>query len=444
MADLTGSKKLSFKALLSIAIGYVIGSGVVTITGAAIGQTGQSTWIAYGGAVILGFILILPFIILGTALRLHGGDYTLVLTMLGPKMAGIFIMNFIVMNLAISLTAVAMGIYVQSLFPGANAAVVSIITLTFFFGINLLGLKAMSGLQNIMSVLLIAGLATFCIMGCTELSADAFALSAPGYFLNGSKGFVSAVVMLVFSTTLHQTLLNFGADAQDARRDIPKAIIATTGIIFIVYVSIGLVASNVLPVEQVANQPLTYVARKILPTPLFVFFMIGGPIGAICTTLNAIFSAASKPLLQGARDGWFPPVFAKLNRFGAPVAVMGCLYLVALIPIALGYDVSMITNNTVLVQYIVKFILLTAIWQLPKKYPREWKESWLHLPDWLFYLIMVIAFCAQAFMVIVSAGNLTPAIVGISVAVIAAMGTIALFRYKSGRVHAVVREEDLI
>lgn len=437
-------KILDLKALTAIAIGYVIGSGVMTITGVAIGSTGRSMWIAYGGAVLLGFILILPFVILGSVFRLRGGDYTMTLVLLGKRMAGIFIMNFIIMNLAISLTAVAMGIYIKSLIPSVNETIVSIVALTFFYVINLLGLRTMSKLQSFMSVILIAGLSTFCIFGVTRLLPGTFDISQSGYFLNGSIGLVDAIVLLVFSTTLHQTLINFGADAVDARRDIPKAILITTGVIFVIYVLIGLVASNVLPVDLVANKPLTYVAREILPTPLFIFFMIGGPIGAISTTLNAIFSAASKPLLQGASHGWFPKNFGKLNKYGAPYKIMTALYLVGLIPILLGFDVRTITNNTVLVQYIVKFILLTAVWQMPKKYPMQWKESRMHMPDWAFYTIMVIAYLAQGILVIISAKNLTPIIVIVSLLAIVIATSIALYKDFKGKVDVTIKPEDLI
>ena len=112
---------LDLRALLSISIGSVIGSGVVTVIGAAIGQTGRSAWLAYAGAVLLGFVLIAPFIMVSSMFRLKGGDYTIIASVLGTRMAGIYVMNFIFTNLATSLTATAMGFYARSLIPSLDA-----------------------------------------------------------------------------------------------------------------------------------------------------------------------------------------------------------------------------------------------------------------------------------------------------------------------------------
>ena len=50
------SKKLSLSALIAIAVGQVVGAGIVTTTGLAIGQTGRSVWLSYAIAVVMGFV----------------------------------------------------------------------------------------------------------------------------------------------------------------------------------------------------------------------------------------------------------------------------------------------------------------------------------------------------------------------------------------------------
>lgn len=432
---------LDLRALLSISIGSVIGSGVVTVIGAAIGQTGKSAWLAYAGAVLLGFVLIAPFIMVSSMFRLRGGDYTIIASVLGTRMAGIYVMNFIFTNLATSLTATAMGIYARSLIPSLDAQAVSLVALTFFFGVNLLGVKAMSRLQKSMSVILIAALATFCIVGFGQLLPGTFSIAESGYFLNGHRGFLNAMVMLVISTTMHQTLAAFGGDAIHPKRDIPTAMIATSFIILVIYTSLGLVAANALPISMVADQPLTLVAKKILPMPLFVFFMIGGPIGAICTTLNSTFTAASKPLLQGAEDGWFPSFFQRTNRFGAPVGFMVCLYVVALVPILLKFDISTITNNAGFIYYMIKLVSLAAILKIPGKYPKQFGDSWLCISKRVFYSVMAAAFAAQCMMIYVSARNLSWIHIIVSLLMLAAACGAALYRMRTGKVK--IDKEDL-
>lgn len=51
--------------LFAIAVGMVIGSGMVTLIGPAMAMTGYSVWLAYLTAIVMGFFMVFPYIILG-------------------------------------------------------------------------------------------------------------------------------------------------------------------------------------------------------------------------------------------------------------------------------------------------------------------------------------------------------------------------------------------
>lgn len=59
--------------LYALAIGQVIGAGVITLIVPAIKMTGYSAWLAYFAAIIIGFVMIAPTIFVSSALRLGGG-----------------------------------------------------------------------------------------------------------------------------------------------------------------------------------------------------------------------------------------------------------------------------------------------------------------------------------------------------------------------------------
>ena len=79
-------KGIRLSSLIMIAIGMVIGSGVVSLIGPAIAMTGRSAGIAYAGAVILGLILILPGIFIASTIRVKGGEYRMVQALMGTKL----------------------------------------------------------------------------------------------------------------------------------------------------------------------------------------------------------------------------------------------------------------------------------------------------------------------------------------------------------------------
>ena len=61
--------------LYALAIGQVIGAGVITLIVPAIKMTGYSAWLAYFVAILMGFVMILPFVFISSTLRLGGGNY---------------------------------------------------------------------------------------------------------------------------------------------------------------------------------------------------------------------------------------------------------------------------------------------------------------------------------------------------------------------------------
>ena len=71
--------------LFAIAIGMVVGSGMVTLIGPAMAYTGYSVWLAYLVAIIMGFFMVFPYIILSGTLRLAGGPYSIVTNLGGIR-----------------------------------------------------------------------------------------------------------------------------------------------------------------------------------------------------------------------------------------------------------------------------------------------------------------------------------------------------------------------
>ena len=52
--------------LYALAIGQVIGAGVITLIVPAIKMTGYSAWLAYFVAILMGFVMILPFVFISS------------------------------------------------------------------------------------------------------------------------------------------------------------------------------------------------------------------------------------------------------------------------------------------------------------------------------------------------------------------------------------------
>ena len=148
--------KLTRADLFSMAIGQIIGVGIMTMTGIAIGFTGRSVNIAYVLAGILTIVAAIPQIYIGGTANFLGGQYSQIAVLGNKRLAGVFIYIQIAMALALSMYTLSFSEYFLSLFPGANAKLVSFVVLTVLALMHTVGMKQAARLQNVMCVILAA------------------------------------------------------------------------------------------------------------------------------------------------------------------------------------------------------------------------------------------------------------------------------------------------
>jgi APA family basic amino acid/polyamine antiporter len=434
MSDQNETKGLGLIQLTALSTGQVIGAGIVTLVGGAIGLTGISAWLAYSTAVIMGLCIIFPYILLASMIRVKGGNYTFVAFLLGDKWGGMYGMAFTMNVFACGMFAMSLGNYLAAIFPFLNVRLMAIIAVTVFYIFNMLGVNFMSKIQTLLSAILIIGLILFIIIGLPHIRPETFDFTNVEFFTNGARGFLGGVVLLVFSCYGHCFVVAFSKEAKVPKRDVPFAILITTGIIFLIYTLLTVVAAGVLPIKEVAGKPLTVVAKAIMSTPLYVAFIISGPIMALATTLNSSLSVFARPFHQMTMDGWFPGRLGSVNKKGAPYFILTLMYLIAVIPIALNFSIAVITSNTVLIGRVADIVAISAILTMPKKMPDAWENRYFKLPKLLFYIIVGFCLCMTLFCIYLSIGNMPISNVYVTIGLVAVFFIYATLRQKTGKV----------
>ena len=276
--------KLTRADLFSMAIGQIIGVGIMTMTGIAIGFTGRSVNIAYVLAGILTIVAAIPQIYIGGTANFLGGQYSQIAVLGNKRLAGVFIYIQIAMALALSMYTLSFSEYFLSLFPGANAKLVSFVVLTVLALMHMVGMKQAARLQNLMCVILAAGIAAYIVFGIGHIQPGY--TQSPGFFTGGASGFVLASIYLTFAAGGATYVVNFSAEAKNPTKDIPFVIIVSTAAIVILYAVMSTIAAGVLPVEEVAGKPLSVSAVSFMPKAVYTFFVVGGAMFALLTTLN--------------------------------------------------------------------------------------------------------------------------------------------------------------
>lgn len=378
--------------LYAISLGYVIGAGILSLIGPALLSTGLSAWFAYFVSILFGLLINLPAVFITSTLRLSGGPYSLLAGLGNKTLSGIYSIAFFMQTINMGAFALTVGLYANELWSCMNPQVVGVIAITIFFITNLLGADFMAKVQKLMTWVMIASFLAYIILGLTKINQPVFEFSTPGFFRNGSKGFLAAIFLYVASTNGYLMSMSYGGVAKDATNDIPWAMLMCVPTFIVLYCGVTIVGSGVLPLEIVEGKTLTESAKYIFSDTLFVAFMVFGPAQALTSTMNSAFANNSMPIAQAAKDGWLPRGLAKQNRFGAYHRILIILYLIGIIPLVFKFNLVTIIMIINVALSSMAMLYTIAYLRLPKKFPLSWKKSKFHMPNGLYNFIVIIAF----------------------------------------------------
>lgn len=404
---------------MGLAIGQVIGSGVMVLTGIVVGMTGHGTPFAFITGAVLTILLAIPFILLSSTIPASGVGYNSVKRLVGDRAAFLFIGMFILSQVLIATFAKGFAGYFCAVVPGASEKIVALTALVVCTAINVIGLHTSAKVQKFMIIFLLASLALFIGFGLPKVEWSELTPTIANVMPNGAQSFFTGAVLLSFACGGAHFVAENGDDIENPSSTIPKVIILATSIVAVFYAFVGIVASGVLPIETVAFENLTLVAKEIFPPALYYFFIIGGAMFALLTTLNGTLSWVHRGLQSAARDGWLPEKCANENKYGVPVILLGVFFIMGAFPIITGMDLTTISNMGVGTDMLSTFLILAACWNLPKMVPEEWKNSRFHMSDTSLRAVMIfMALLTLASSYVNFADLDTPSLIGCGIYII--------------------------
>ena len=386
------ARTLGKKELMGIAIGQIIGAGIMSMMGVAIAMTGRSANLAFMLSAVFTMCTFFPSIFITSCIRMRGGMYTQMAIFAGDKWAGYYSVVYFITNMSLAMYALSFAQYALALLPtGGSQKVIALVVGTLFFILNYFGVDLMAKIQNLLVIVLLISLTMFAVFGLPSVDFANYFSNADGLFLSdGISGFLTAVAYLGFATGGATVILGVSAECKNPTKDIPFVIVTATIGVAILYGLVATTASGVLPVAEVANQPLTLVAAEILPKPLYIFFIVGGAMFALATTLNSQIMSCTKPVMQSCEDGWFPHSLAALSKYKTPWKILIIYYVILVVPIVLELEIAQISSIVQILGYINNLVFTITAIKLPKMFPEAWEKSQFHVPTPVFNTLMII------------------------------------------------------
>lgn len=301
---------------VAIEVGLIVGAGLFALTGVATDLAGPAVPVSYVvafGVVALGLV---PTAVLGAAYPTVAGNYRYPREFVSPHVAYLAAWGLTVSMFGggLPLYALSFGGYVETL-TGVAPRLTAVLALTFFFGVNLLGIRPAARVQLALFATLVASLLTFVVGGLPAVDPGAFR----PLFAANATGVVTGAAVLYFVCLGANFIVDLGGDVQAATVTIPRSFLVSIPLALALYALVAFVAVGTVGPAALAGESLAVPAEAVLSGPLVAVFVVGGALFATATTLNAVFMIAPKYLAALAADDVFPAVLARENdRWGTP------------------------------------------------------------------------------------------------------------------------------
>jgi APA family basic amino acid/polyamine antiporter len=390
---------LRLPAVAFIAIGFTIGGGVFVFTGIVYKIVGQALPVAYALAVIPVFLSMLPVAMMGSAIPTTGANYKYPSRLVSPGLAFVGIWVYALASFVGQIPLYALGCarYAQVLLPDISAPMVAIAIVTVIFGINLFGVKLAAQIQGIFVITLISALIYYSVSGLQTIDPHNFS----NMFTKGLPNLFLGTALLTFTYGGANGIIELGGEIINPGKVIPAAFFIAFPIILIIYVTVavatvGAVAPQILLESE---EPLIKVCQLTSGRAGLLFFISGGAILALTTTLNALFIVGTKSLLMMVDDKLLPHWMGKINqKFSTPHIFLTIIWISSVLGITSGFSLETLAAFAALGALIIFIPIQIASIRLPVLYPEQYRKSEFKLEGfWLWFcpavgILMVLFF----------------------------------------------------
>jgi APA family basic amino acid/polyamine antiporter len=376
-ADPPLKRAISRNMLLLFVIGDVVGGGIYTLVGKIGGEVGGLVWLPMGVALALALLTATAYAELVTKYPQAAGA-ALYVNKAFRRPFFTFMIAFAVMCSGIASAATlargVAGTYLPQIFDGIDGtATIKLIGLGFLLivaAINFRGISESVKLNVVLTLIELGGLLLIIIIAIAALldgTGDiGNAFSTRGEDVDLLPATITATALAFYALIGFEDSVNVAEEAEEPRRDYPRALFGGIAVAGVVYLLIGVLAPAVLPEDQLlstddVDNPLIFLAQT---GPLGISATVFAVIGVLALANGALINMimASRLTYGMSRQGIIPRLFSRVHA-GRQTPLTAILFttLLGAILLVVTNDLSDLSNTTTSLLLAVFFFVNVSV-----------------------------------------------------------------------------------
>jgi basic amino acid/polyamine antiporter, APA family len=352
-------KDLSWWHLCVFGVSVVIGAGIFTVTASTAGDiTGPAIWISFVIAAVTCGLAALCYAEFASMLPVAGSAYTFSYATFGEFVAWTIGWN-LVLELVIGAAVIAKGwsSYLHTVF-GFASATIDLGSVKLDWGALLIvalvatllaqGTKLSSQFSTVVTAVKVAVVLLVIIVGAFYIKAANYSpfIPAPETDRSGSGvnqsllslltgahsshygwyGVLAGASIVFFAFIGFDIVATMAEETKNPQRDVPRGILATLGIVTVLYVAVSIVLSGMVSYTQLrttpdghqANLATAFAANGVQWASGIISI---GALAGLTTVAMVLLLGGCRVVFAMARDGLLPRRLAKTGSHGTPVRI---------------------------------------------------------------------------------------------------------------------------
>lgn len=325
-------KNLKAKDIAAFGIGAVVGVGIFVATGEGAHLAGPAVIISFIIAGIVACLCGLCYCELSTMFPVAGSTYSYAYIVFGEIIAMI-IGWCLTAEYLVACSAIAsgwsgtfvgilnsMGIAFPAAFTSSSAKggivdLPAIIIIVIITGILCYGMRESARVNNIIVGIKIAIILIFIALGAGHINTANYQPFVP----LGAGGIFAATATIFFSYIGFDAISTAAEEAENPKRDIPLGLIICLIVVTILYVSVAVVLTGMVPYQEIISENAVPGAlARVGITWGAALVGIGAILGMISTLMVVLYGQV-RVFMVMSRDGLLPKLFSEVHpKFKTP------------------------------------------------------------------------------------------------------------------------------